>query len=1032
MSATDAFLAAWRNSTFRAPATLALITFTTPAATLRVATRHVDLPDGTTWEDGLSADPLTMRIDQLGTGPEPADCTIHLAERDYPTIGFAAASMATHAWHGANVKLYLWEMSLTSASDLFQVFEGTVDSYSLTDGDLTLNLLQPRSWNKPAPSLVIDKSTYPNAPDGTQGIVLPVVYGDHRAFPLRQPHSAAYGTNQQRRDEAGAASGTLPFVLVDPGTGSANVKIVAAGHPCLTINDRANGYSSFIVADSVLAPLDPTGTSVVAGSDGSAQLSINDDTMLAYFGVLPIDVRAASNSALNPRRAMDPFDETSFATLNQTAGQNVLELQLPNMASLGVITALDVNVCFIGNAANTQQIRCYPYNPIAAVAGTVVSAVSTGTVPAMLPGTWDNAWANQSWQFGGMNLTAPDRTTIDIRIDFAGAVANNKASILWASVRVKFKPQRNLSIPGTTVTGGGVDSQRPLVETDPFPWLTHAAASPDQFSVTADFYGNLKGYADDGSGTYTGVAGGLVELPPDIARHFLATYGAQTQFVTTPGAFGSFVDARWKLKNGAVSHYKMAGRVGSQTTVQQQLQTVCAQALCCCLYDTQSSSWMFHVWRTGDVADYPYTFTLEDCQDLFDCGATSDVSLAQGVRIQYGYDYFKGRTQFEAFATAVGSSQGYTEPTWRDQANVVITNANKYIDVICGSTVAATVALGTYTSPDALAQAVTTALGAALPATRILLCGWGFNVIAGYNDSLIIQIDAVTQTLTIPPANYQPDMLAHVITDLIAENSAFTTKAVCGWSEQYNEFTFTVTTATTVQPGFAGANAISPAWVTLGWDSWWVQNAYAGAFGANPTAGAFLRSPNPRWSETYWIGIVKCAIGDDLQLKWKTGANAASNCATELGFDDLDLHGTALTQTPPWWPTWGYHGCEGWPSHSRGMREAVAVTSQATYGPKQDAPVSLDWVRDEVAATQYRNRLFDFGSVPRGWVRFRSHACPDMQRMRVIEFDASLDSRRPFPKYGSDGSWAGKTFRALEVVIDLGPSYHTEIYALEA
>ena len=52
--------------------------------------------------------------------------------------------------------------------------------------------------------------------------------------------------------------------------------------------------------------------------------------------------------------------------------------------------------------------------------------------------------------------------------------------------------------------------------------------------------------------------------------------------------------------------------------------------------------------------------------------------------------------------------------------------------------------------------------------------------------------------------------------------------------------------------------------------------------------------------------------------------------------------------------------------------------------------------------------------------------------MRVIAFTGEMDDRLPFPRYGSDGTWANKTFRVLEAEQDLGPSYHTEAYAIEA
>jgi len=50
----------------------------------------------------------------------------------------------------------------------------------------------------------------------------------------------------------------------------------------------------------------------------------------------------------------------------------------------------------------------------------------------------------------------------------------------------------------------------------------------------------------------------------------------------------------------------------------------------------------------------------------------------------------------------------------------------------------------------------------------------------------------------------------------------------------------------------------------------------------------------------------------------------------------------------------------------------------------------------------------------------------------VIELQSDVDPHVVFPRYGSGGSWAGKTLRVLEVEQGLGPNYATELLAMEA
>lgn len=1021
---TTAFLTAWRDRTSRAPATLAKITFSSPSATLRVATRQVALSDGTLWEAGLTAEPLTARVESLGTGPNPADCTIHLADRLYPLgTGPASSTLKTYKWQGANVVLYLWNdvrkldgSQVLAAADLAQVLEGTVDGFDIDDDGLTLNLLQARSWNKPTPPTMIDSNTYPNAPDVSQSQPAPLIYGDHRALPLRSPHTSSYGTTKQRQEESGGGAGVVPMVLVDPGTGAANVKLLAAAHKCITLLDRANGYSQFIRAGDVIAPLDVAGLTVTLNA-GESFVTVADDSMVAYYGLRPVDVRSSTTGS-NPRRALDVLDETSFATLDQGAGKTILEYALPSGAGLGNISAVDVICCFVGNAGNANNLRVYPRNPGTGVTGTAVSFVATGTTPAVATGAWDAAWWTQNWDFAGISgSAAPDRTAINVKIDFAGGAAN-KASILWIALRVKYKPNRSTTTPGAP---GHILIINPI-NPDKSPSVRWQFGVAPTFSVDDSFYANLQGQPDDGSGTITGTANALIELAPDVVRHFLATYGLQTQFETTfdpwdaSVGFGSFIRARYTGGRAYGAFPKLACWIGgSVTSVQQVVQHMCEQAAGCVIFDRFASKWLYHLWNSGAAANYDWTFTRQDVPDLFQAGVTSDVDLKQGLRIRYGYDHFRGKTLFEAFVTAIGSSQGFSQVLVRDQQVITIAAGNKYIDVdLSGTPYAATLALATYSTPISLAQAAKAALDAVLPAGERLIVGYGFECVAGYNDSLTIAINGITDTITIPAGIYAPDELAVVVTGQIAAKATLTTKATCRWSWQYSQFQF-VADAGNVSVGFtAPGDVVTAAWTLLGWDAAWVQAARGGFFGPDPSTGPTIYAPSSRYQNRYYLSVLK---GISCAYKWSTGANAANNCALELGFDKTDLIANSGDKMAQHW---------------RAMREKIAKDSQDLYGPKQDQPLVADWVRDEGTSVVVRDAIFDFGSVPRAWVKFRTYSAPDMQRMRVIAFDASVDGRRVFPAFGSDGSWAGKTFRVLEVVQDLGPSYHTEIYAEQA
>ena len=265
--------------------------------------------------------------------------------------GLAGTEAAWQAANrGAKVTLYLFDTGTEGGalgdSDKLQVFSGLVDAYSMDDTGITLDCIQPQLWNKPTPSKILDMSTYPNSPEGEQGVPVPKFYGSRRALALRVPHANAY-TNKHYQEECGGGAGVLPLVIADPGTGASKVKLLAACHDVKTLWSPSTGYNVFALGGGELSPLTASGVTAIIAA-GESSLTIDDDKMVAYFGAKPIDVRVTKspgtivNTATDPRRALDVLDETSFATLAQPSNARLL-VQLPNLGPLGVITAVDVH-----------------------------------------------------------------------------------------------------------------------------------------------------------------------------------------------------------------------------------------------------------------------------------------------------------------------------------------------------------------------------------------------------------------------------------------------------------------------------------------------------------------------------------------------------------------------------------------------------------------------------------------------------------------------------------------------------------------
>lgn len=1016
--ATAAHLTAWRANDARR-VTLCKIVLSTPSAlTLRYATTEVHTPDGSIWEAGLSCDPTRHSIPYLGAGVAPADATIRLAKRRdaNQASGTIHDMLSDYLFQNATVTIYHWERGLTDFADALQQFKGVVTRPAEMDSEgLTLHLMQDMGWNKQTPPTVVDKVSYPDSPDVSQGLPIPIVYGDHRALALRSPWTAAY-TNKSKQEDAGAGLGVVPLVLVDAGVGGASVKAVAAGHLIADLTDRTAGMTAFMAGGSVLAPLDTTGVTETLGASES-YLSIADENAVAYVAVIPIDVRASENTATNPRRAMDPFDETTYATLDQTITKNELQLILPNGGDMGRIESVQYSVAWSGDAANANNLRIRSRTPGIGFGGTSANWAATGTTPAVQVGTWSTAdyykGTEPSWEFGGGG------TVFDVRIDFTGG-ATNKARIYWVVLVVKFRPQRSLVTPGSSLTTWPALLQPLMGQTRPYipntlvePHLIqrpHSNIAPT-FRLDSQFYANLKGYNDDGSGTYTGTIGALIERPPDIARHFLVTYGLVSGGDIETGAAdqGSFVLARSILRNAQPNDLELACWIGDRTSVQRVLQSICEQSGMCIYKCRFTNEWLCFVWKPGAAEDYGYELSWRE-MGSFSCEETSVVDVRHAIRIKYGFDHYKGKTLFEAFVNASGSGQGLSLPTIRDQQLVVTAGVNDKIDWTRSfpgpATYAATLTAGTYTDPMALAVDVRAKMRAAEGDNRAD-AGYGFTIKAGWNDLLDFSVGASVFQATLAPGAYTAEGLAAEVARAMNAVPLVARVFAASYSHSTNFFTITADGQFLIDGYNTAAGFATSALATLG------GLTETGLRAPGGSSQGFLR---PRYGDRFFIAQQETTGAQN--LLWGTGANAATNAAYLLGWQKTDVTGGLLPVSSA--------------TYSRGTREATASTYEGYYGPREERQITASWIRDENTAVELRNRLFDLTARPRVVVRFTTFRAPDLRVMQVIQFSSDLDAVVAYPKYGSDGSWAGKPFRVLEVEQNHGPAYHTEVLAIEA
>lgn len=1019
----DLFVAA-HHVAVRSPVTLASIAFSVPSATtLYVATDETTTPDGTLWVAGLECDEIDDSIDLYGPGPSPVFATFHLAPRFYSALGATALdSTRSLLWKGAVVNLWIWERSLVDIADRMPQFvNGVVDTATVrADGKLEVTVMQSRTFNVDFPQRMVDRVNDPFAPEmGSTKVVRPALYGDHRSLELRAPNPS--GLSDEHEDMGGARA-VVPLVMTDTGAGANDVKLLAADHQLGDlIGTRARIFLP--TAHDTLAPVVIGGgvTEVLGATfPDESYVTIADESLIVKYSVPPIDVSVTAaailNTALNPRRAIDLRDETTYATLDQALGYSKLCLLLPNPPKFGEINGgVQVTILFSGDAGNGNDLRLYVQDS-SGLTPTLIGYSSTSPTIAKISFSITSTWyGGIGWEFGldngGMTYAGHAiGRTVALVVDFAGG-ATNKAKIYGAALEFNVAPNRNIVVEGKPRTIAIRDPQKRGATWNLHKRLVEVPEVREVANFDAPFYATLLGPADDGSGTVTGTAGATIERPADIARHILTEVAGvdPADLQTAAGAVGSFVDARDKFREDTGTDFKLAAYFGQKGKVQDALQAIANQSMGAFWVDPLTGLWCADAWRVGEGVQYPdvlgRAYGTSEC-DIFDLEVEeqSIVDQRTGVRVGFCFDHFKGRTLFETFVTPDGSSRGFNHPDARDQ-RIVIDGTNDKLDWKTGAwgggpfTWADTLTHATYAAGIDAAADIQAKMRARIAAYYTYV-GHGFSIRAGHNDSLEFGYGASTYATSIPEGDYSADGLAYVVARLMNLVAGLDGVLAVTYSQTTNKFSVTsagsnwnpVPIVTAVNPG-------SLCWPTLGQ----VANR------AGATAHTFTYA---RYGETFWACSESTAT---FQFLFGTGANVATSCSLAFGWEASD---TTL-------------GNNTSAEYARGTREALADQWRDAYQFSQEETIQADMIRDEATAVRVRNRRLDSLLRPPILVRFKTHRAVDLQKMQTFELSSDVDALRPFPRYGSDGSWSGKVLKCIGVTRGMGPSYLRQVRAVE-
>lgn len=1012
MPGTAAFLTAWRSK-LRSAATLVKVELTDPSAkTLYLSSAELATPDGQVWEMALAdAGPIEAPGEFLTSDVSLATCSFTvLGER---TLSGQTSPdtildlLASHYWPGAYVTLWLWERSLANWSDALQVFKGQVQSFEVEGFQARISCRQRTDWNKDLPVEVVTRTAYPRAPEESIDKPIPFVYGALRGVPARRPASE-YGSFQHGITNVYGGRRALRGIVTSVGRGNAAEKqrVLFASHACQTFHDWDLGCGPYIEGGDRLSHIDPISGDIINGAAGTGFdiadiTSAGVDPFDAFFPVPPLEPKlVASNNGENPRAALEPVADFTYTQLDYDGSLREMTWRLPSMPPAGAIR----DIIFVIGFKNSGGTNCRLEMGKDSVGSTVLSLAGSTTPnagSASLAGTF---WPTAPWDFSANYL----------RAYFNGVATGETFFIYYLGVVVKYRPDWPIVTPGRTerrfewVTVKTMDYQGGYKDRKVRRW--YDVEIPATQKIDSTFYANLEGIEDDGSGTYTGITTGqLIEKPGDTLYHLLAARCgvAGANIDTTAGpSFGSLKNDRetsHDFQTFNKGEMKLAFGLSERMKASSVIEQLGFSVLGWPYLSRFDDKWRLVAWKPGKSVDYSRTLTKWDVLDAAgpSCELVRDMAV-NNLTLGYGWDDWSRQPIHSVGMSNTKSSAGHKYRNIRDGYITVVTGTNDKLDFrYGGADYTVTLTAGDY-DPWTFAKHVSAQLDTIVVD---FTCAYGGRIETGYNDKLDIN-DGSNKTATIAQGDYtMEDLATAVATALNAVSSGWG----CTYSRASRKFTITKSGGTAqLLTGGSGSTARRlQAWVALGF------NTAADLTGSLSYAGDFECE-----EQTFRVGKGVSTV----DLEWETGTNGINaatpkTCAVLLGFDPTrDSVGGVHSHT----------------AHSPKLdTEQDAASSVTRFGQQREIQRDLRFVVDTDTAREVRDRIVALSTAPPMRIRFSTESMPDLERGRIFEFDSSMDQVKPYPRPGSDGSWAGKKFVAVEVQQGLAASYHQEVVAYE-
>jgi len=640
-----------------------------PARTIRLSDREFTDADGNVWASAiLDKSGLDASGALLETAWQPVDYQLVVGDLRLWFQGFGetfATLLSQYDFAGTPATVYQAFEDLTAPADWRVILPGAEVARVVGQGatEVSLHLVQTRKWMVDFPSRTIEKSTFPDAPQESIGLTIPVVIGDFVTG------NDTLDTNEGTPSQAylaGISRGHIPTIVIGSGLDE---------EPRYLVTDVAPGTDNDFVylldRQSGILGRNFLGVTSTNSSHADPYYYLQFNTGAAHqfdLAVLGIEKNAATTAPnwFNAARPHKDYDLKDAATLTHDSTEDILQIDLPELQSLGEFDRAFVRIFYAWNAAGGLA----PRFGVKHTSGDVLTTL-TAAAPAVFPAVTPNAAQSLEVTSSVADWANIPQGDLYVETRAAGQIVQ----VFRIALIVRYRPAARLVARGQPIFG--VPEQPRLLSAlrgslPPLPRSSRELGrTPDVLAFDPALWTHQYGARDGLAGTYTGTVQKLIEHPADFVHYLLGQYGGlgTAEVETAASTHGSFVDIRTTL-----SDYKMQLYASSKSTLDEWIDRVGSQFLIWFFRKNTDvdSAWAAVPWQMGDAINYrsagsPFYFSPDHVAGSLNVSYTTISRVRNTVRVNFDHDIRTRSYGHQVYITPT-DSYGWTGSAYaRDQ-----------------------------------------------------------------------------------------------------------------------------------------------------------------------------------------------------------------------------------------------------------------------------------------------------------------------------------------------------------------------------